>query len=174
MSEQVSQYLRVSSPSSTAVKYTVSSSTREPTMVITVIKYALRVAVAFYAVLALIAKLELTFSAGLSFTTTILLKVSLLNGLLQAVLDSLEWWVVLVTSFFTLYLCVRRGNIGWETYLVIYGDLLTSSRRKSFGIARLGYTNFNQLSILLPKRNHNVHTDYADPGYRDTRSIQRI
>lgn len=113
MSEQISQYLRISAPSSTAVKYTVSSSARRPAKAITVFRHTLRVVVAFYALLALVAKLELTFSAGLSFSTNIVLNLALFSGVLKVVIHSLEWWVLLVTSLLTVYVCIQRGHIGW-------------------------------------------------------------
>lgn len=109
MADSTSQYLRVSSPSATAVKYTVSSRPNEPAKVVSAIRYVIRIVAVVCALLALIAKLEVhIFATGIHT----LLSLTLFGGILQSIIDGLEWWILLITSFLTLYLCIRRDHTG--------------------------------------------------------------
>lgn len=112
MSEQTSQHLRITSPSDTAVRYTVSSRTKEPSGAIIFIRHAFRAIVACYTILATIVKLQETFYDGISQSAERLLALSLMNGFLQSLIRNFQWWILCLTSLVTLYLCVRRDYTG--------------------------------------------------------------
>lgn len=114
MSEQISQHLHVSSPSQTAVKYTVSSRTRQPPIAVTVLKHILRVVIAFYAVLATTTKLQITSSNANEIHPYIqlCLQWTLMDQFFYSTIDKVEWWTVLATTALTLYLCMRRDYVG--------------------------------------------------------------
>lgn len=112
MSEHISQHLQISSPSSTAVEFTISSRTRKSAKAVTLLRHALRLIVASYTFLATITKLQMTFSTGTNQYIDYLLQASLLNSFLRLIIDSAPWWVLSVTSLLTLYLCVKRDYTG--------------------------------------------------------------
>lgn len=116
MPVQVSQHMSISSPSNTAVSYTVSSRTKTPARLLVYLQHSLRIIVAAYAIVATAAKLQLRFYSELSTHTELLVKWTLLDKFLQLT-TSVEWWVLSVTTLITLYLCVRRNYTGQCTYL---------------------------------------------------------
>lgn len=130
MDEQPSQHLKITSPSSAAVKYTISSRAHEPALLVVLVKHLFRIIVAFYTVLATIAKLQRTFSSEINPVIAELLRLTLLNNFLLLIIDNAQWWVLCLTSLITLYLCVRRDYTGWFTYQCVFKSLLTCSQRK--------------------------------------------
>lgn len=117
MAESTSRHLRISSSSNTAVNYTVSSRSREPAKVVTILQHVFRIVVAFYTTLATIAKLQLTFGSEIDQAVEQLLNVTLLHGFLRLIIDNAQWWVLCITSLIALYLCVRRDYTGRWTHL---------------------------------------------------------
>jgi len=113
MAEETSEHLRVSSPSNTAVKYTISSRTRKPTKVLVFLRHAFRLIVAFYTVLATVTKLQLTFASEVDATVKTMLQMTLMSSILGLIIQNVEWWVLCITSLITLYLCVKRDYTGW-------------------------------------------------------------
>lgn len=120
MSEHISQHLQISSPSSTAVDFTISSRTRKSAKAVTLVRHILRLIVASYTALATITKLQMTFSTGINQYVDYLLQASLLSSFLRLIIDSAPWWVLSVTSLLTLYLCVKRDYTGQWTYLAAF------------------------------------------------------
>lgn len=112
MSEDISQHLRVSLPSNTAVEFTISSRLKEPAKAIVLLRHALRLIIASYTALATIAKLQLTFSTGISQQIDDLLQASLLDSFLRLIIVNAAWWILSITSLLTLYLCVKRDYTG--------------------------------------------------------------
>jgi len=118
MSETTSQHLHISSPSNTAVIYTISSRTREPAKFVTILRHTFRIVVAFYTTLATVAKLQLTFASEIDQVVEQMLDVTLMQGFLRLIIDHAQWWVMCLTSLLTLYLCVKRDYTGrWWTHL---------------------------------------------------------
>ncbi|KAK5954104.1 hypothetical protein OHC33_004676 [Knufia fluminis] len=91
MDDQTTDHLRISSPSNTAVKYTISSRTREPAKFVVILRHALRIIVAFYTTLATIAKLQLTFAFEIDQTVEQLLDITLMSGFVRLVMDNAQW-----------------------------------------------------------------------------------
>ena len=109
---EISQYLKITSPSSTAVQYTVSSRPAKPRLIVTALKHAFRLVVAFYTLLATIAKLQATFRLGVSPIVEEALDTTLLSNVLRFVIENVQWWILCTTSLITLYLCIRRDYTG--------------------------------------------------------------
>ena len=109
---QTSQHLRISSPSDTAVEYTISSRTGQSSWVITILRNVFRIVVMCYTALATIAKIQTTFYNGTSASVELLLQISQINGFLFTILDSIPWWVLSITSLAIFYLCVKRDYTG--------------------------------------------------------------
>ncbi len=173
MAEGTSEHLRVSSSSSTAVKYTVSSRTREPARLVTILRHIFRIVVAFYTILATIAKLHLTFSSEIDESIEMLLDVTFMHGYLQLIVDDTQWWALCITSLLTLYLCVKRDYTGWWTHLCPKLNL-TAFRGKPARSARPWCADFDKLFIFLPEPHDYLHSHHTDPGHCDTRSFQGL
>lgn len=168
MDDQTSDHLRISSPSNTAVKYTISSRTREPAKFVVILRHALRIIVAFYTTLATIAKLQLTFAFEIDQTVEQLLDITLMSGFVRLVMDNAQWWVLCITSLLTLYLCVRRDYTGWWTHLSMDHADLTCCRREFAGLARPWSADFDKLFVFLLESDDYLYTYHADPRYCDS------
>lgn len=112
MSEQVSQHLRISSPSTTAVNFTVSSRTRQPPRALILMKHTLRLIVAFYAILVTLTKYQTTLLGEVQPYVETCLQWTLLEHFLRLIIDSFEWWTLSATTVLALYLCMRRDYTG--------------------------------------------------------------
>lgn len=119
MSEQISQHLRVSSPSPTAVNYTVSSRARQPSTVVILLKYLVRILIVFYAMLATLVKLQVTFYDEVHPYVQLCCQWTLVDQLLHLIIDKLEWWMLSISTALTIYLCLRRDYIGQCTHLLL-------------------------------------------------------
>lgn len=117
MSEQISQHLRVSSPSPTAVNYTVSSRARHPSTAVTLLKHMVRVFIVFYAVLATLVKLQITLFDEVHTYVQLCCEWTLVEQFVHLITDKLEWWMLLMSTAVTIYLCLRRDYIGQCTHL---------------------------------------------------------
>lgn len=131
MAESTSQHLRISSSSNTAVKYTVSSRTREPAKIVIILRHVFRLVVAFYTVLATLAKLQLTFMSEIDQHVKQMLDITLMHTFLRLIIDNAHWWVLCITSLITLYLCVRRDYTE-ESLLVLQGLGVQTSTSSSY------------------------------------------
>jgi len=169
MAEQTSEHLRVASPSNTAVKYTISSRTREPAKFVSILRHVFRIVVAFYTTVATIAKLQMTLAREIDPDVEQILESTLLYRLLRLIIDNAPWWVLCITSLFTLYLCVRRDYTGWLAHLrTNMNDVLILDRREPARSARSGGADFNKLFVLFSESDDYIHTYHANPRYCDS------
>ena len=115
-------HLQVEAPSSTAVNYVVTSKKHPSSRFITFAGHLIRTAVVFHAILLVLVKSNFGDGKGhrddgyLGF----LLQLTVLDSLITLIAVNLEWWVVILSSLTTFWLCLRRPYKE-EALLVLQG-----------------------------------------------------
>src|SRR5271170_5217735 len=113
MFSRSSHRLSIRSPSSTTISYTVSDRLHPASRILTPLKHAIRVILISYVLLADLAKVQSSFNiSGLDSSVEILLNVSLIGSFIRGVAKSYDWWVLLLCTASTLWLCLRRDYTG--------------------------------------------------------------
>ena len=157
--EVTSQHLRISSPSSTAVRYTISSRANGPSKVVIFLRHVFRIVVAFYTALATTAKLQLTFASDIDPAVEELLQLTMLHGFLRPIIDNAQWWLLCITSLVTLYRFVNSPT---------QGTSLIHNRGEPIGASGSRCTDFDKLFVFFLESNCYFHTYHTNPRYCDT------
>lgn len=112
--------LEIEAPSSTAINYVVTSKKQTP-RVFTAIGHVVRAAICFHALLPLIVKLQLEVrmqDGGIYLD--MLLQLTVLDSIVYATAKSAEWWMLVVGTLVTFWICLRRPYKE-ESLLVLQG-----------------------------------------------------
>jgi hypothetical protein len=107
------QYLDIDCPSPTTVSFRVTTTTRNPSRLLNLLRHGFRIFLAILAILVTITKLHVSISSEY-IDLNVLALSSFLPGFttLTAVVERREWWMVLPLSFLIVYLCLKRDYVG--------------------------------------------------------------
>jgi hypothetical protein len=117
-------HLEVEAPSATTISYVVTSNKRPKPRLFALIGIAVRFALIFHILLVNLSKAQSTATSEVqSRYTEALFKLTVLDGFINALAASFEWWAVSVASMAVLWLCLRRPYTGegWSK-LSLCGD----------------------------------------------------
>ena len=103
-------FLRITSPSPTAVKFTISSRASDPSFLVSTLRHGFRLFVVFYTVLCTIANLQFTIPSIEDELQSLL--SFMVPDMVQRVVEMVPWWVMGVICLGIIWLCVRRDYTG--------------------------------------------------------------
>lgn len=109
-------FLRITSPSPTAVKFTISSRASDTSFLVSTLRHGFRLFVVFYTVLCTIAKLQFTIPIIEDELQSLL--SFMVPEMVQRIIEIVPWWVMGVICLGIVWFCVRRDYTGESDFIV--------------------------------------------------------